>query len=611
MQQTYLQAPKAPFAHVRTNSLHSINTGKGFVDLLDAQSQFVPLQFQTRVKAEGARDYGEDVADRNLGENGTDLTSPQAQAFYALTGKNPCDGPDSFPPPIWTSTFGDNGQPFQPPARNESLDAARRKSQHTFINPLTQNPPFPSSSIDPSSNEPRSRISLHMSQPNRVGRRQSLSSYIPAAPSSPYADAASRPMSMHRPNRSANQLVEIDQRASLRSSTSSGLGIYSHPVPDMQPEPPAPSAPFARDSVMLAKTNYSLPSNSKTSERPYRGKHSGTRYSSRDGVLKDGGPSGSRDGTSAIVSPLQLNSSRNHLIDVGYDSVEEDDGWTDEFYLHTVDVPAASVSHTTQAGGTRKKTLEGPYQRAKSQGALHGRIRLDEIYEHIPVRTSSLNQCTAHTPITSPVRVHADFNIDDYLSSDDDIDADSFISHREEHDEREQGLLFRNTGYGGDGLQLPGLLDSIPAAPVPQIVRLLRHSRSTPLAGLCDANGGRRLTLGANTHAPGYATDEGDYGETAEEAGDFQREDLAPGRRGMKRISALGAVHQGQGVQQGLSSPIEEEKESKVDVRAAVRLRKEAKARERAGGKGVKARGRPRTRSAVRGDDGHTADFEM
>ncbi|KAM0579661.1 hypothetical protein ACHAO2_002972 [Verticillium nonalfalfae] len=77
-----------------------MNTGKGYVDLIDAQSQYVPLHFQTRIKAEGARDYGEDVADRNLGENGFDLTSPQAQAFYALTGTNPPSDASLFVSPL-------------------------------------------------------------------------------------------------------------------------------------------------------------------------------------------------------------------------------------------------------------------------------------------------------------------------------------------------------------------------------------------------------------------------------------------------------------------------------------------------------------------------------
>ncbi|CAG9939546.1 unnamed protein product [Clonostachys rosea f. rosea IK726] len=58
----------------------------GYIDILDAQGALKPSDFKTRVKAAGARDYGEDVAERNLGVNGVDLTSPAVQAFYALTG---------------------------------------------------------------------------------------------------------------------------------------------------------------------------------------------------------------------------------------------------------------------------------------------------------------------------------------------------------------------------------------------------------------------------------------------------------------------------------------------------------------------------------------------
>ncbi|VUC24409.1 unnamed protein product [Clonostachys rosea] len=58
----------------------------GHIDILDAQGALKPSDFRTRVKAAGARDYGEDVAERNLGVNGVDLTSPAVQAFYALTG---------------------------------------------------------------------------------------------------------------------------------------------------------------------------------------------------------------------------------------------------------------------------------------------------------------------------------------------------------------------------------------------------------------------------------------------------------------------------------------------------------------------------------------------
>ncbi|KJZ68645.1 hypothetical protein HIM_11964 [Hirsutella minnesotensis 3608] len=43
------------------------------VDLLEAQSGIKPYDFKSRVLAAGTRDYGEDVADRNLGQNVADM----------------------------------------------------------------------------------------------------------------------------------------------------------------------------------------------------------------------------------------------------------------------------------------------------------------------------------------------------------------------------------------------------------------------------------------------------------------------------------------------------------------------------------------------------------
>ncbi|KJR82387.1 uncharacterized protein SPSK_03379 [Sporothrix schenckii 1099-18] len=69
-------------------SVRTDNSQKGYVDLLDAQSEFKPTDFHTRVKATGTRDYGEDVADRNIGVNGCDLDSQPVQAFYAVRPKS-------------------------------------------------------------------------------------------------------------------------------------------------------------------------------------------------------------------------------------------------------------------------------------------------------------------------------------------------------------------------------------------------------------------------------------------------------------------------------------------------------------------------------------------
>ncbi|KAM3433578.1 hypothetical protein MY4824_005882 [Beauveria thailandica] len=54
-----------------------------YVDLLDAQGQLGSSDFKARLQASGSRDYGEDVAERNIGQNGLLLGSPAVQQFYA------------------------------------------------------------------------------------------------------------------------------------------------------------------------------------------------------------------------------------------------------------------------------------------------------------------------------------------------------------------------------------------------------------------------------------------------------------------------------------------------------------------------------------------------
>lgn len=75
--------PPRPHTTLQTHNLVLSSLEVGFKDILDAQSEFIPLDFKSRIKASGARDYGEDVADRNIGVNGHNLELPQVQAFYA------------------------------------------------------------------------------------------------------------------------------------------------------------------------------------------------------------------------------------------------------------------------------------------------------------------------------------------------------------------------------------------------------------------------------------------------------------------------------------------------------------------------------------------------
>ncbi|KAK3186330.1 hypothetical protein K4F52_004868 [Lecanicillium sp. MT-2017a] len=69
------QAPRntPPSRQSTTSSFH----------LLDARGEFRPSDFRARLAASGTRDFGEDVADRNIGENGLILSSKPVQTFYA------------------------------------------------------------------------------------------------------------------------------------------------------------------------------------------------------------------------------------------------------------------------------------------------------------------------------------------------------------------------------------------------------------------------------------------------------------------------------------------------------------------------------------------------
>lgn len=64
-------------------------TAGRYVDLLDAHGQIGPSDFKARLKAAGSRDYGEDVAERNIGENGLLLGSAAVQNFYATQKSHP------------------------------------------------------------------------------------------------------------------------------------------------------------------------------------------------------------------------------------------------------------------------------------------------------------------------------------------------------------------------------------------------------------------------------------------------------------------------------------------------------------------------------------------
>jgi hypothetical protein len=210
----------------------------------------------------------------------------------------------------------------------------------------------------------------------------------------------------------------------------------------------------------------------------------------------------------------------------------------------------------------------------------------------------------ARRPLVSPTyevataSFHSAFNIDDYFSSGDEADDAPHAGPRRPRGEAETDLLFQASGYGG--LQLPGLYDAPPeeaAEKKRNSIHSRRQSRSILTAIGHDDGDTRR-----DSYAPAYSPELDEYysggqyargGHDANEqtflydedeeddAPVVYRKDLAPGRKGTTRTSALGTgPHE-------FPEPIAEENEERVDIRTAVRIRKEAKARKRAEGERI------------------------
>lgn len=209
------------------------------------------------------------------------------------------------------------------------------------------------------------------------------------------------------------------------------------------------------------------------------------------------------------------------------------------------------------------------------------------------------------------------FNIDDYVSSDD----DSFIASQAERSASEEDLLFNN-GYGKNGIQLPGLEDAF-SAPAPiALVRSPRLSAPRQSEDFRRAYGEpplmAKLALRQKASDDSLDSNHGQRGRLSSGVSEVglrksnSRDELnqasSPAKRAeTKRMSALlgssaaGYTHHGNGALGSnslLYNPrpnphlghgsnvggqvIEEERFEKVDVATAIRMRKEAKSRQRA-----------------------------
>ncbi len=188
------------FAHQRATSM-KVESTKAFVDLLDAQSEIRPADFRTRVQATGARDYGEDVADRNIAVNGVDLGSSQVQTFHAPTTQAATDTPVGTPSGragLRKVTQEHDGL-YRQAAKQISVESGLQTKSLNSSHPSAFAKQRPSSPPPEPEPLPAGSTPANSSRVRAV-RRQTLSTHRPAssAGSSNNPQAKTRPASLQR-----------------------------------------------------------------------------------------------------------------------------------------------------------------------------------------------------------------------------------------------------------------------------------------------------------------------------------------------------------------------------------------------------------------------------
>ncbi|KAK3943839.1 hypothetical protein QBC46DRAFT_376387 [Diplogelasinospora grovesii] len=711
--------PSIPKLHSQNDSARSSDGRKGHKDLLDAQSEIAPTDFKTRVKAAGARDYSEDVADRNLGENSINLTSPQVKAFYAQTGHHA--SLPSLPDVVHLYQSGDPFMQQRPRQSSQDSDIGSKPVPTPIFSPI----PRRSFSYVPEipNFRPSDSRDLNLGSTDRgiIGRRQSLNTYMPVSLSNGANgfDINRHPSlrresgdSLRRADSHRSEDLDWDLPSQMGRSGSTSPSINISRTPQRPSSSKGPSRPrgFPRDSVLLAKER-SRPSTANraaddamshgptTSERsfsllPSNHSHRGSVPSSAFAAsprkrhsLHTFQPSVSSSIASREFAPdaTPLAYPRNIPRRLSEQQEEEEEeptshdagpdandfDATDLVPASLVDSAPPAIIKTTPGQNERP---EAPTSHPKTKSPIIGASKkgiLDEIAESIPLRTSSnrawsISSATAtasdtsSNPFQRPQSRHTantsvdlggsnistllespshdslsavtpagaekakedNFNIDDYVSSDE-YSPHTPSNHRP-RGELEQELLFNDNGYGLEGSLLPGISVAAPHLPAdspPEIIKKERPwcSSSTvttsPLFYAGDDSfgraGGRRFIIDTAADSDSdYDSKpvEGDEGDDDDDDGfeswshNANVSPLRGGLRGTKRLSALGTgtlydhIRQQHPYFSDQEVIVEEEKETMMDIAAAVRLRKEVKARQRAQGISGVSSSRRRTR---------------
>ncbi|EPE04817.1 hypothetical protein F503_06366 [Ophiostoma piceae UAMH 11346] len=528
-----------------TSSIRNFSTGKTYVDLLDAQSEFKPLDFQGRVKASGARDYGEDVADRNITANGSKIGSQQESADYAQ--RRPISS-WSRQAPVFSEEDEDESLATEQTTTDSTLWSKSLISSHPVA--------LSSSTVDLNKKKALHRQTMQFAPPSSIeepystptlaeltaiaelqkardkkNRRHSLQVSVNDAnrivtgwgASSPESDGGFRDMmiaDIRRPatSNSLHRSLSTSSKTAIafRSMFEDGNKTLKYAVnnqPILSPQPTsfhlsaslatsAITASHKRPSTMHSmhsihsEQSVQLPEQTSNSSGMPDLSNLPNHLKEQATTFKHDWHGDARDRDTAPSPCIRTNRSRSQSGDSMYLRENYRPGSTSTSQPHSSEpeehtpgrtnstrhwslsssTPTTSSSSSAMYGRPQSRNTTCTSIDLHTMGLLNpsllsvdSEIAVGQLPLKMPYLKADLRKGSSILPSKEP------FNVDDYASD----DNDSFINGQLGRAGNEEDLLF-DSGYGFNGIQLPGLEDSFAAsAPAPSIsLRSSRRSKS-------------------------------------------------------------------------------------------------------------------------------------
>ncbi|KAL8399998.1 hypothetical protein RB594_000416 [Gaeumannomyces avenae] len=435
-------------SHKRNSSLFS-ELGKS-VDVLDAHSEISRADFRTRVQAEGAKEFGEDVADRNLFSHTTYTLDPsQVQAFYGTQGA-------------------------------AARGADRMASLKTYV-------PTGTGSVF-SGNAPAElrRHSMHRSAiPSELRRPATAGSAMPARPMTSWDDSDIHedvpPLPYYVPRR-LEDLMDKGSRLPVAVPHSEKQSLFRFPPATYRP--PSSSRPGTASNRGLVPSS-ALTSAPAQSSSPWAKctRHALQLSVSSSASGGSGEPASAESAPAPCVKPSPTRSDdrasaeprRGHGYSRSRSMTFPKPGQLEEIYEHVPERGSSlrnwSLTSDTQSLSSLSTNFFGnrPMSRHTANTSIDASFPTSHAFSSVSLPLSSARGSIYSTDHLGKLQLVPDdappmpgrqatecFNMDDYITSDD----DSFIAPRRRRSPvDEEDLLFRDSGYGF--AELPGLHDSL------------------------------------------------------------------------------------------------------------------------------------------------------